>query len=148
VRRAALRGGLGAVVADAGGAYLWGEAMVPPPAVGLDLSKLAVGDKLDMRLVVIEDGGEQLDVDDMDVGISHLVCLTDGGSVWVAGTNEHGQLGLLAGEARTEWTRVGDLIARRVVCGPQSTFFICDDNDDRGENRTALWADLDDAGLV
>jgi hypothetical protein len=139
VERAALRGGLGAAVTSNGGAYVWGEVLGPPLVGGFSLSKLVHDEEQVLKLVVIEEGGEQLDVVDMDVGVSHLVCLTASGQVWVAGTNEHGQLGHPGDAAKAEWTRLGDFVARKVVCGPQSTFFICRDDDDLGGARTVLF---------
>lgn len=127
VVRVALCGNLGAVVTSSGGAYVWGEVLSPPLAGDFTLSQLFGDEAQLLRLVDIEHGGEQLDVVDMDVGVSHLVCLTEGGLVWVAGTNENGQLGLPTSPPKTEWTRRGDLVAKRVVCGPKSSFFICDD---------------------
>jgi hypothetical protein len=128
IDRAVLRGSLGGVVTGNGAAYVWGDILSAPLTGGdFALSSLFGKEEQQLRLVVIEDGGEQLDVVDMDVGMSHLVCLTAGGRVWVAGTNEHGQLGLPPSGPKTEWTSLGGFVARKVVCGPQSTFFICDD---------------------
>jgi alpha-tubulin suppressor-like RCC1 family protein len=127
--RASLCGNLGAVVTSGGGAYVWGEVLSPPLAGGFALSKKLFWDETQLlKMVVIEEDGEQLDVGDMDVGVSHLVCLTAGGHVWVAGTNENGQLGVTKSPPKTEWTRLGGFVAKKVVCGPQSTFFICKDD--------------------
>jgi hypothetical protein len=139
LERVALRGGLGAAVASGGGAYLWGEALSPPLVGGFDFSRLVADAEQLLKLVVIEEGDEQLDVVDMDVGVAHVVCLTAEGHVWVAGTNENGQLGLPPSAPKTEWTRLGNFVAQRVFCGPQSTWFVCNDDDDLDGVRTALF---------
>ncbi|KAK4186083.1 E3 ubiquitin-protein ligase HERC2 [Podospora australis] len=97
--------------------YCWGHAGRSPVAQYLSLSDVP-------EPVII---GDDIEIVDMAVGMSHMIVLTTDGEVYVIGSNTNGQLGLSDTEIAKEWTRVDvpscEGRIRGVAAGPKASFF-------------------------
>lgn len=117
-------GWMHAALSESGAAYVWGSSNPGKTDMMTMLNGLELAE---VRLVEIPDeSGEPLDMIDIAVGDGHLMAVAENGTVYSAGENSNGQLGVgRRVKYAPEWVKVdlpSGMCCKNVQAGPKSTF--------------------------